>query len=294
MSEPSFSVIIPAYNRAAHIEHAIASVTGQHYANVEIIVVDDGSTDNTREIVSGIKDPRVYYYWKENQERGAARNYGIERAKGSYITFLDSDDKLMTNFFETASQCIAKDNPDIFHLGYHICDEHERVIKAWKSLPNPVNKKLIRGNYLSCLGVLVKKEILQKYKFNEDRRLAGSEDYELWLRIASRYTINTYPVVSAMLIQHSQRSVINQPPDKLALRIQLLHTSLMQDSAFVSAYKEKLRIFEGTLLVYKALHLAILKKRTWSAKSLVCAFFKCPQLIFSRRAASVVLNILRK
>src|SRR5690554_3150909 len=87
-----FSVIIPTYNRASLITKTIESVIDQSYQNFEIIVVDDGSTDNTKEVVKLIMDPRLKYFYVENGERGRARNIGTFHAEGKYVTFLDSDD----------------------------------------------------------------------------------------------------------------------------------------------------------------------------------------------------------
>ena len=86
------SIIIPAYNQAHYLGAAIASALGQSYGDVEVIVVDDGSTDNTREVVEQIGDPRLRYVYQENQGLSAARNTGIRHARGAYLSYLDSDD----------------------------------------------------------------------------------------------------------------------------------------------------------------------------------------------------------
>src|SRR5688572_16056491 len=93
-----FSVVIPAYNRAGLIERAIKSILLQSYTNVEIIVVDDGSTDNTKEVVSRFNHANLKYIYQENRERGAARNNGVKNAHGAYVVFLDSDDFLYPEF----------------------------------------------------------------------------------------------------------------------------------------------------------------------------------------------------
>ena len=92
MGNPLVSVVIPTYNRAHIIKRSIMSVLSQTYGNIEIIVIDDGSTDNTEEVVLGINDDRIRYYKKENGGSSSARNMGISLAKGSYIAFQDSDD----------------------------------------------------------------------------------------------------------------------------------------------------------------------------------------------------------
>ena len=86
------SIIIPAYNQAHYLGAAIASALGQSYGDVEVIVVDDGSTDKTREVVEQIGDPRLRYVYQENQGLSAARNTGIRHACGTYLSYLDSDD----------------------------------------------------------------------------------------------------------------------------------------------------------------------------------------------------------
>ncbi len=85
------------------------------------LVVDDGSTDNTPDIIKLIRDKRFFYYYKENEERAAARNYGVCKAKGDYITYLDSDDILLPHFLLEAISLVQKqNNPPWFHLKYKI------------------------------------------------------------------------------------------------------------------------------------------------------------------------------
>ncbi|OGW85168.1 MAG: hypothetical protein A3C35_07185 [Omnitrophica bacterium RIFCSPHIGHO2_02_FULL_46_11] len=89
---PKVSVLIPAYNMASYLSEAIESVFRQTFKDFELIVIDDGSTDNTREIVSRFKNHRIDYYYQDNQGRAAARNTGLHLAKGQYVAFLDADD----------------------------------------------------------------------------------------------------------------------------------------------------------------------------------------------------------
>ena len=86
------SVIIPAYNSANYLRNSLDSVVKQDYLDLEIIIVDDGSTDNTKELLEEYNDDRIKYFYKENGGLSSARNYGIERANGKYIAFLDADD----------------------------------------------------------------------------------------------------------------------------------------------------------------------------------------------------------
>jgi glycosyltransferase involved in cell wall biosynthesis len=97
---PFFSIIIPTYNRAHLIGNTIQSVLSQSYPHFEIIVVDDGSTDNTEDVIASFDSPKIRYIKIKNSERGYARNYGAKQAKGEWLYFLDSDDKLYPNHLE--------------------------------------------------------------------------------------------------------------------------------------------------------------------------------------------------
>ena len=118
MSDILFSVIIPTYNRADFITKTIHSVLSQTYTNFELIIVDDGSADNTERVIRKVEDPRIKYHKKDNSERGAARNYGTNKAKGDYITFLDSDDLLYSKYLEEANSFIKKIDLKIFFINY--------------------------------------------------------------------------------------------------------------------------------------------------------------------------------
>ena len=105
---PFYSVIIPTYNRAKLISEAIKSVLEQTFKDWELIIVDDGSTDNTKETVQKFYDERIKYHYQENQERSAARNTGIDLATGDYLCFLDSDDYYLENHLQSFKKVIDK------------------------------------------------------------------------------------------------------------------------------------------------------------------------------------------
>jgi glycosyltransferase involved in cell wall biosynthesis len=126
---PLFSVVIPTYNRADFIGIAIKSVVNQSFRNWELIVVDDGSTDNTREVVYSFKDDRIKYHFQENQELNAARNKGIMLAKGDFITFLDDDDYYLSDYL-SQSKTLIDDNgfkTGIYRSGVIIHSEGKEI-----------------------------------------------------------------------------------------------------------------------------------------------------------------------
>jgi len=110
MSSPFFSIILPTYNRANFISKAIESCINQTFIDWELIIVDDGSTDDTQSKVSMFKDSRIYYHFQKNQERSVARNNGFNYSKGNYICYLDSDDWFDINHLEILYNEIKKTN----------------------------------------------------------------------------------------------------------------------------------------------------------------------------------------
>ena len=294
MKAPFFSIIVPTYNRAGHIGQTIQSVLGQQFQNFELIVVDDGSTDNTEVVVREFKDERLLYLKKANGERGAARNYGIKRSSGAYVTFLDSDDRLYPNFFREARNFIKKNNqPEFFHCGYEIKDEKGKVVTRVKSERGNSNLRLAKGNFLSCIGVFVRQDIIKKHLFNEERVIAGSEDYELWMRIASRYSLVGLNKVTAYMVQHSGRSVINFSESELIERIELTLESLRNDPAVQQFYKEQLNTIYAHQNMYLALHLMLKGNKRLAFTYATKAISKDPKVIFTRKMASLVYKGLK-
>ena len=114
---PYFSVVIPCFNRANFLPISIKSVLKQSFQDFEIIIIDDGSTDNTKSVVSSFNCDKIKYFYKENEERNIARNYGVEKASGKYIVFLDSDDEYSPAHLETRKALLMKNNEVEFLYG---------------------------------------------------------------------------------------------------------------------------------------------------------------------------------
>jgi glycosyltransferase involved in cell wall biosynthesis len=284
MSTPTFSIVIPTYNRAGFIKRTIESVLEQTFSDFEIIVVDDGSTDGTDEVVRSIHDERIIYHYKFNEERAVARNTGVQLARGKYVTFLDSDDLLYPHHLETALDVMKKyGEPEFFHLGYEFKDGGGSYHKKIDYLPKKANTRLIEGNHLSCHGVFIRKDIAIEHKFNPDRRLSGTEDYELWLRLASRFPLFCENSITSAIIQHGGRSVITTDREKLEKRIELLERYLQEDTAFMEKFGARLREFKANNRIYIALHLALGRSdRLGALNYLGSAFINSPKSLKNR------------
>lgn len=252
---PFFSIIIPTYNRAGFIGKTIESLLNQTFTNFEIIVVDDGSTDNTEKIVKNVPDKRIRYFKKENGERGAARNFGTRQAAGHYLNFFDSDDLAYPHHLETAKQLIEKQrHPEVIALGYDIKNEQGKIIRKRTPFKN-INRQLAHGNLLSCNGVFVKKEIAKQFPFNENRKLAGSEDYLLWLQLAARSPIYFSNTATSEIVEHANRSVLFINAKKLIERKELFLQLVLENDAITSYYKSDIKTIKSNTFSYIALHL---------------------------------------
>jgi glycosyltransferase involved in cell wall biosynthesis len=193
-SLPKVSVIIPTHNRAHYICEAIDSALAQTYQNVEIVVVDDGSTDDTRAVLKDYED-KIHYYYQENQGVSAALNFGIEMSSGQYLAFLDDDDIWFPKMLEVQVAYLEV-HPDVgmVHADMLIMEEGSgdpRPRKRGLSRPIPsgyVFTELIQGNFIMGSTMVVRRSCLDKVGlFDPELRVA--EDMDLWLRIAQRFPI---------------------------------------------------------------------------------------------------------
>lgn len=179
------SVIIPAYNQGHFLAEAVDSVLAQTYTEVEVIVVDDGSTDNTVDVAQAYTDPRVRYVYKENGGLSSARNEGLRHAQGAYIAYLDSDDCFLPDKLTILLGAIAREPELGFVAGQTIpVDEHGNHVGKLFDTPLPSNlKELLLGNPLHVGSVLVRRSWQDQVGFF-DETLRSYEDWDMWLRLA--------------------------------------------------------------------------------------------------------------
>lgn len=209
-----FSVIIPTYNRGNLITETIDTVLSQSYPHFELIVVDDGSTDNTQEIIKKKyeNDSRIRYFFKENEERGAARNFGLKQAKGDYAVFFDSDDRMLSHNLETLNG-IIKDQPGISLLATKY-----NYINKGEIHHHPALKKLkegwydrdffLKGNILACNYCIRISGAGYKF-FPEERELASMEDWLFLMQNLEKDKIFIKDEIGVTMRQHDNRSMMD-------------------------------------------------------------------------------------
>ncbi len=254
---PCVSVIIPTYNRGWILKEAVESVLAQDFRNFELIIVDDGSTDNTQDVLDAYINAcdacglKIILFKQKNRGVSAARNRGIASASGRYIAFLDSDDLWLPEKLSTQVD-FFKENPDTL-----ICQTGEIWIRNGVRVnPKKKHKKvsgMIFEHSLSLCLVSPSAVMIERSLFDEvgvfDESLPICEDYDLWLRISCRYPIY---LIDMPLIQkrggHDDQLSGAQGLDKLRIQSikKIIESDLLsngQYGAAVKAMKEKCAIY---------------------------------------------------
>jgi len=289
-----FSIVVPSYNRGALLPRLIRSVSKQWYKDYELIIIDDGSEDDTEKIVASFLDDSVFYYRIENGERGRARNYGIRKASGDYITFVDSDDLIHENYLFEAFQYLSKNKVGFLHFGYDIRDTDGKVIETRNQVYKDAIGKLVDGNYMSCIGCFVKAGILEEISFSENRAISGAEDWLLWLRIAARITIFQSDKITATMVQHNDRSVLNFSEAQLLAQMDGVLSNLKEDDTFINFFGNHIiRKIKARFMSYIALHALIVGDKLIGIKYLYFAMVCHPRELFFKRTYACIKLLIR-
>jgi len=186
VKKPYISVIIPLYNQSKYVGEGIRSALEQTYKDYEIIVIDDGSTDNSREVVELFGD-QVRYIWQENKGLAGARNTGIRASKGELIGLLDADDQWLPKYLE---KMVALADQYAEAAVYYCCaqsmDESGRdlpeIFGGPPRLPGEMYSTLLRANFLIPSTILMRRSAVEEAEMF-DKSLRSCEDWDLWLRI---------------------------------------------------------------------------------------------------------------
>jgi len=237
------SVVIPSYNSAKLISAAIESVLSQTYQHFEIIIIDDGSSDNTETVVKSFTDSPVQYYYQNNAGPADARNNGIKKSKGEYIAFLDADDKWYPQKLELQLKVFENnENVCLVYTAMQNIEEGQvrRGIFRYKNYKNKNDFiKFLLLNPISIVPtVLVKKAYLDQYGYF-DPQLRTGEDWDLWLRLAIKAKF--YYLDEVLAIRYKPITSITASIDrKKAEKCHLLLLNRFFDS--VSSDKELFRM----------------------------------------------------
>lgn len=206
---PFFTVIIPTYNRVHSILDAVQSVLRQSFKDFELIIIDDGSTDNTADVLKPVieTEARVKYVYQENAERSAARNHGIRLASGLYICFLDSDDEYLPNHLEYFHHHISLLNAERTVLfSKTTSDPAKEETYDWRSMSlSDTDQEFIILNALTSQQACVPRAVLAENRFSTDFKIG--EDRELWMRIVENASVVKLSAATVWIKDLGDRSI---------------------------------------------------------------------------------------
>jgi glycosyltransferase involved in cell wall biosynthesis len=190
MNQPLISIILPAYNAERTIGKTIASVLAQTHANFELLVINDGSSDQTARIVASIADPRITMFSYANAGQAASRNRGLKQVNGDYVAFIDADDLWTPD--KLAAQLIALQGNPQAALAYSWVDyidpqDHLLHPGCHVAVSGDVYGRLLLANFLECGSnpLICRSALTAVGEF--DASLSNADDWDMWLRLAKRY-----------------------------------------------------------------------------------------------------------
>jgi glycosyltransferase involved in cell wall biosynthesis len=188
-AQPLVSVVIPTFNRAHILDEAVNSVIAQEYPHWELHIVDDGSTDGTRELVEQYADDeRIHYHWQENAGQATARNQGVSHSRGDYIAFLDSDDRWLPHKLRVQVQCVVDDpGIDVIYGDVERIDGEGKVLPDRPKPPRysgMIWQHLLVDNFIHLITSMVRSESIKRAG-GFDTSFRCADDYNLWLRLSA-------------------------------------------------------------------------------------------------------------
>jgi glycosyltransferase involved in cell wall biosynthesis len=284
-SEPLVSVVIPCYNQAHFLAEALESVLAQSYGRIEIAVVDDGSTDNTRQVTE--RYPAVNYFHQANRGAATARNTGIAKSQGELVVFLDADDRLLAWAVETGVHALREDGANACTVG--ACRD---MGPGGEQLDAPDQPFVHRDHYLallkSCFILSGSSVMFSRWCLEAvggfDQSFPTSDDYDLYLRIARRFPIQCHGRVVTEYRRHAD-SLTGDPVRTLrgelgALRAQRGAVKNRRERVALRAGRRRARLAHSVSLrqrLFEQVH-----NRDWSG-----AFASTKALLESRPTALV-------
>ena len=185
---PQVSIIIPAYNRSEFLTQAVRSVLSQTMTDFEVLVVDDGSTDDSRAVIENIHDVRLRYFYKQNGGVSSARNFGLARTVGEYVCFLDSDDFWPSGYLEIMLRKM-RENPDYeaaYCMRTLLFPDGTKVRSYQKEyfMSGRLTENLFKKSFIQTSTLCFKRTVLQGLFFDES--LNNAEDADMWLKVSTR------------------------------------------------------------------------------------------------------------
>ncbi len=191
MNSPTISVLLPIYNSAAYLKTALQSLTDQHFSDFELIIINDGSTDNCEQIINSFNDSRIVYH-KNKTNKGLifSLNFGINIAKGKYIARMDADDICHPERFLKQVQFLsANENIAVVATTVNFINKNGEIAENWELdlktiLPTDIKNTMPFQNCIAHPSIMIRTEIAKENLYNYNCK--NREDYDLWLRLLNK------------------------------------------------------------------------------------------------------------
>lgn len=253
MNRPYISIIIPLYNKRSTIKDTIKSVLSQNYDNYELVVVDDGSTDGSVDLLNEIDDCRIKLFQQKNAGPSSARNKGVELAEGEWILFLDADDMLLPAALMKFANLINEfNNVDCISCNFYVLNKSKKNIYS-----RFYKHSIIHNNFKAwCLcrlipragNTVLKRKILIENKFNVN--YMRYEDLEVFVKILHLYKCATdpTPVFIYNLNENAASRPLNNPQNDYIFHIDLLGKRFWEQALLYPLYVQSKRVYGNTNL----------------------------------------------
>ena len=236
---PSFSVVIPTYNRAHIIERAVTSVLKQTFSDFELIIVDDGSTDNTKTLIKQINDERIHYHYQANSGVSAARNAGAGYARGQFLTFLDSDDEALAHWLTAFANKLQTETVGVVCAGIKIVTTETNTVAV--RIPQNLGPVYYNKAGLFRSGSFALRRELFVSIGGYTKGLAYSENTDLALRLTSA-CVDSWEfatIQEPLVIYHREPLRWSESPEKHRIRLESAKYMLCQHGERYRAYHSR-------------------------------------------------------
>lgn len=248
---PKVSVHIPCYNGEKYIAEALQSVLDQTFHDFEIIVVNDGSTDRTEDIIKGFCDERIKYYYQENIGLARTRNRQLELSNGELIAFLDQDDLWLPRKLEKQIPLFEK-NPDVGLVSsdtifFDITGKEQQIYKKQKPPRGRVFRQLLTRNFLGLVSVVIRRNVLDNLSESFDNRFTASSDIDLFLRICHDYEFDYVDEPLAKWRMHLESWTFARKEVFPKERQQILDKFRVIYPDFENEFKDEVYLMEGKI-----------------------------------------------
>lgn len=255
---PFFRIVVPVHNRATRVGASLASIRDQSFGDFEVIVVDDGSTDDSLSICRAFESDRRFRViaLDSNMERSHARNVGLDQATGRFATFLDSDDLLLPGHLARARSFLGEHvDARVAFAGSELFDTATGAVKR-RSAPKLPDldaqaRAIASHNFLTMSSVFLHRDVYISARFDTDPRVIGCEDWDLWLRLLAQHRVASIDSVGTRIVFHAERSALFEDLSAVRTRHRYLLDKVRADPALRQTYKRHLlRMRAGRLIVF--------------------------------------------